>query len=448
MAAGAATAAARGTTAGGTGTAPTGAVVTGVGVVAPNGIGTAEYWAATLAGASGIGVIQRFDARAYPVRVGGEVLDFDADALLSQRMLPQTDRMTRYALAAADWALADAGLVPGNLSTGAPGASGPGPGPGPGAGGLGEYDLGVLTAGACGGFEFGQRELQKLWGTGPERVSTYQSFAWFYAVNTGQVSIRHGLRGHSSVFVSEQAGALDAAAHTAHLLRTGTLGAALTGGFDAPLCPWGLAVQLPTGLLSTSPDPERAYLPFDTDAAGYAAGEGGALLVVEREDTALRRKAAGIYGRIAGHASTFDPRPGSGRPPALAAAITGALREARLDPADVDVVFADALGVPAADRAEAEALVRVFGPEAVPVTAPKTLTGRLYAGGAALDVATALLSIRDSVIPPTAGTRSPAPGLGIDLVLGGPRETPVRHALVVARGAGGFNSALVLSRYG
>ncbi|WSA42489.1 ketosynthase chain-length factor [Streptomyces sp. NBC_01808] len=437
MAPGAATAAAGETATGGTGTAPPGAVVTGVGVVAPNGIGTAEYWAATLAGASGIGVIQRFDARAYPVRVGGEVLDFDADALLSQRMLKQTDRMTRYALAAADWALADAGLVPGD----------PGPS-GPGAAGLGKYDLGVLTAGACGGFEFGQRELQKLWAIGPERVSTYQSFAWFYAVNTGQVSIRHGLRGHSSVFVSEQAGALDAAAHTARLLRTGTLGAALTGGFDAPLCPWGLAAQLHTGLLSTSAEPERAYLPFDTDAAGYAAGEGGALLVVEREDTALRRNAAGIYGRIAGHASTFDPRPGSGRPPALAAAITGALREARLDPADVDVVFADALGVPAADRAEAEALVRVFGPAAVPVTAPKTLTGRLYAGGAALDVATALLSIRDSVIPPTAGTRSPAAGLGLDLVLDGPRETPVRHALVVARGAGGFNSALVLSRYG
>ncbi|MEO3766111.1 ketosynthase chain-length factor [Streptomyces sp. B8F3] len=418
------------TGAGGTGGAATGAVVTGVGVVAPNGIGTAEYWAATLAGASGIGLLQRFDARAYPVHVGGEVLAFDADALLSQRLLPQTDRMTRYALAAADWALADAGLA--DL----------------GASGLGEYDLGVLTAGACGGFEFGQRELQKLWGTGPERVSTYQSFAWFYAVNTGQISIRHGLRGHSSVFVSEQAGALDAAAHTARLLRTGTLRAALTGGFDAPLCPWGLVVQLPTGLLSTCPDPERAYLPFDADAAGYAAGEGGALLVVEREDTALRRNAARIYGRIAGHASTFDPRPGSGRPPALAAAIRGALDEARLDPADVDVVFADALGVPAADRAEAEALVRVFGPSAVPVTAPKTLTGRLYAGGAALDVATALLSIRDSVIPPTAGTRSPASGLGIDLVRGAPRETAVRNALVVARGAGGFNSAMILSRYG
>ncbi|ORT57166.1 ketosynthase chain-length factor [Streptomyces sp. CB03238] len=405
----------------------TGTVVTGLGVIAPNGIGTEEFWAATLAGKSGIGVIQRFDASGYPVRVGGEVLAFDADAHLPKRLMPQTDRMTQYALAAADWALTDAGLVPTDLD---------------------EYGLGVLTAGGCGGFEFGQREMQKLWGTGPERVSAYQSFAWFYAVNTGQISIRHGMRGHSSVFVSEQAGALDAAAHTARLLRKGELSAALTGGFEASICPWGLVAQLLSGFLSTVPDPGVAYLPFDAAAAGYVPGEGGALMVVEREDTALRRGAARIYGRIVGHASTFDPRPGSGRPPGLARAIREALREARINAADVDVVFADALGVPALDRAEAEALVQVFGPSAVPVTAPKTLTGRLYAGGAALDAATALLCIRDSVIPPTVGTSSLAPGLDIDLVLDAPRETPVRNALVIARGAGGFNAAMVLQRYG
>ncbi|OKK03846.1 beta-ketoacyl synthase [Streptomyces sp. CB03234] len=410
-----------------TGTVATGTVVTGLGVIAPNGIGTEEYWAATLAGKSGIGVIQRFDASAYPVRVGGEVLAFDADAHLPKRLMPQTDRMTQYALAAADWALTDAGLVPADLD---------------------EYGLGVLTAGGCGGFEFGQREMQKLWGTGPERVSAYQSFAWFYAVNSGQISIRHGMRGHSSVFVSEQAGALDAAAHTARLLRKGELSAALTGGFEASICPWGLVAQLPSGFLSTVPDPGVAYLPFDAAAAGYVPGEGGALMAAEREDTALRRGAARIYGRIAGHASTFDPRPGSGRPPGLARAIREALREARIDAADVDVVFADALGVPALDRAEADALAQVFGPSAVPVTAPKTLTGRLYAGGAALDAATALLSIRDSVIPPTVGTSALAPGLGIDLVLDAPRETPVRNALVIARGTGGFNAALVLQRYG
>ncbi|MEU6770057.1 ketosynthase chain-length factor [Streptomyces sp. NPDC046759] len=397
-----------------------------MGIVAPNGIGTEEYWAATLAGKSGIDVIRRFDPRRYPVRVGGEVLAFDAAAHLPKRLLPQTDRMTQHALVAAERALADAGLEPGKHD---------------------EYGLGVLTAAGSGGFEFGQREMQKLWGTGPERVSAYQSFAWFYAVNTGQISIRHGMRGHSSVFVTEQAGGLDAAAQAARLLRKGTLESALTGGFEASLCPWGLVAQIPGGLLSRATDPHRAYLPFDAEACGYVPGEGGAIMAVERADTARERAAASIYGEIAGHASTFDARPGTGRPAGLARAIRLALDEARVNPDDVDVVFADAFGVPALDRAEAEALTDVFGSANVPVTAPKTMTGRLYAGGAALDTATALLSIRDSVIPPTIGTGAVAPALGLDLVLHQPRETRIDTALVVARGAGGFNSALVVQRH-
>jgi minimal PKS chain-length factor (CLF/KS beta) len=405
---------------------PRDAVVTGMGIVAPNGIGTEEYWAATLAGKSGLDVIQRFDSQAYPVRVGGEVLAFDAAAHLPKRLLPQTDRMTQHALVAAGWALDDADLKPEEHD---------------------EYSLGVLTASGSGGFEFGQREMQKLWGIGPERVSAYQSFAWFYAVNTGQISIRHGMRGHSSVFVTEQAGGLDAVAHAARLLGKGTLESVLTGGLEASLCPWGLVAQIPSGFLSQAGNPNRAYLPFDAEAVGYVPGEGGAMLVVERADRARERDAAAIYGKIAGHASTFDARPGSGRPAGLARAIRLALEDARINAEDVDVIFADAFGTPALDRAEAEALTDVFGSAAVPVTAPKTMTGRLYAGGSALDTATALLSIRDSVIPPTTGTEAVAPGFDIDLVLHQPREMRINTALVVARGAGGFNSALIIQRH-
>ncbi|MEU1695905.1 ketosynthase chain-length factor, partial [Streptomyces hirsutus] len=123
-----------------------------------------------------------------------------------------------------------------------------------------------------------------------------------------------------------------------------------------------------------------------------------------------------------------------------------ALADAGLAPSDIDVVFADASGVPADDRDEAEAVTAVFGPHGVPVTAPKTLTGRLYGGGAPLDVATALLALREGVIPHTAHVSEPAPGLTVDLVTGAPRELPLRHALVLARGHGGFTSALVLGR--
>lgn len=398
------------------------AVVTGLGVTAPNGLGIEAYWSATLAGTSGIDRITRFDPAPYPVRLAGEVSGFVPDAHLPSRLLPQTDHMTRLALVAADWALRDAGAIPEEL---------------------GEFDMGVVTASACGGFEFGQRELQKLWNEGSEHVSAYQSFAWFYAVNTGQISIRHGMRGPSGVLVAEQAGGLDALGQARRHIRRGTK-LVLTGGVDSSLCPWGWVAQIPNGRLSTSEDPARAYLPFDMDAHGYIPGEGGSILVVEDADAATDRGARRCYGEITGYAATFDPAPGSGRQPGLLRAIELALTDAGVSVDGIDVVFADAAGVPELDRIEADAISAVFGPYAVPVTAPKTMTGRLYSGGAPLDVVAALLSIRDGVLPPTIGTTRPVPEQRIDLVLGSCRELDVRSALVLARGYGGFNSAVVL----
>jgi act minimal PKS chain-length factor (CLF/KS beta) len=396
---------------------PTDAVVTGIGVVAPNGIGTAEFWAAVLAGRSGIRKISRFDASGYRVRLAGEVAA-PATEHVPARLAVQTDRWTHLGVAAVELALADAVVDPARLP---------------------EYDMAVVTASSSGGTEFGQREIEKLWALGPHRVGAYQSIAWFYAATTGQVSIRHGMRGPCGVICAEQAGGLDALAQARRLVRSGSR-LVVTGGTDASLCPYGLVAQISTGLLSERADVDRAYLPFDAAACGYLPGEGGAMLLVEN-DVAARRRGARRYGVVAGHAATFDA---PGCSPGLRRAAELALADAGIDAADVDVVFADAAANPAADRAEAEAIDAVFGPYGVPVTAPKTMTGRLYAGGAALDVATALLSIRDSVIPPTVHVRDLVTDHQLDLVVGTPRRCAVRIALVLARGHGGFNSALVV----
>ncbi|MFE0151294.1 ketosynthase chain-length factor [Nonomuraea sp. NPDC059007] len=402
--------------------------VTGIGVVAPNGTTTEEYWAATLAGRSGIGPITRFDPASYPARLAGEVRGFTARELLPSRITTQTDHWTHMGLVAADRALADAGVRPADLP---------------------EYEMTVVTASSSGGTEFGQKEMTGLWGKGPDHVGAYQSIAWFYAASTGQISIRNGMRGPCAAIATEQAGGLDAVGQARRMLRSGAR-LALVGGTDASLCPYGLVAQLSNGGLSTQSEASRAYVPFDEKACGYVPGEGGAMFTVERIDG--ERGASGrdpgepIYGYIAGYAATFDPPPERERPPTLARAITLALEDSGLRPDEIDVVFADAMGLPDADRAEADALNAVFGPHKVPVTAPKTMTGRLYAGGAALDVATALLSMRDGVIPPTVGTTDPVRSLGLDLVLGRPRERTLRTALVVARGFGGFNAALVLTK--
>lgn len=205
----------------------------------------------------------------------------------------------------------------------------------------------------------------------------------------------------------------------------------------------GLVAQLASDRLSTSDQPDRAYLPFDAGASGHVPGEGGALLIIEDAGAAQERGARDVYGEIAGYGATFDPRPGRGREPGLRRAIELALADADLTAADVDVVFADAAALPELDRIEAEAIANVFGPHGVAVTAPKTMTGRLYSGAAALDVVTALLSIRDGLIPPTTNV-VPAPQYRLDLVTGSPRTASVRTALVLARGEGGFNSAVVV----
>lgn len=400
------------------------AVVTGLGILAPNGCGTEQYWAATLAGVSAIRPITRFDSGSYPVQLAGEIRDIDPAAHLPGRLIPQTDRTTQLALIATEWALADASLTPDDAS---------------------DFEFGVVTSSSAGGLEYGQRELQKLAAEGPSSVSAYMSFAWFYAVNTGQISIRHKLRGPAAALVTDQAGGLDAVGLSRRLIGTGTP-FVITACVEAALCPYGLVAQLPRRLLSTHRDPAQAYRPFDAGANGSVPGEGGAVLIIEDAAAAARRDAR-VYGEVAGYAATFDPPPGSGREPGLGRAAALAMRQAGVLPEEVDVVFADADGTPAADRAEAEALEKLFGPRGVPVTAPKTMTGRLSAGAGGLDTATALLALRAGIIPPTVNSAGDGFGHQIQLVTT-PCRAVLRTALVLARGAGGFNAAVVLRAAG
>lgn len=400
-------------------------VVTGVGVAAPNGLGRAAYWAATCDGISAIAPVTRFDSTPYPARLAGEIKDFDLAKHVPGRLIPQTDWLTRFALFATAEAFDDAGVDPDDLP---------------------DYTAGVVTAAASGAVELGQRELSALWSQGSQYVSAYLSFAWFYAVNTGQISIRHGLRGPSTVIVTEGAGGLDALAHARRLIRdAGPARLMVVGGMDGSLCPWTWVSMLRSGRMSTRDDPAVAYLPFCDGACGHVPAEGGAIMILEAAESAAARGAS-CYAEVCGYGTAFDGRPGSDRAPALHRAAERALADAGLTPADVDVVFADAAAVPALDAAEAATLAALFGSDGPPVTAPKTMTGRLQSGAAALDVATAVLSLRDGLIPPTVNVTRPAARYPIDLVTGQARRAELRTALVLARGYLGFNAAMILRR--
>jgi 3-oxoacyl-(acyl-carrier-protein) synthase len=409
---------------------PANAVITGLGVVAPNGIGTDTWWNATRKGESGIGRITHFDPSKYATQVAGEVNDFEPTDYIDQRLIVQTDRWTWMALAAAEMALEDAKFDPASHEP---------------------YRMSVITASSSGGNEFGQKEIQNLWGKGPIFVGAYQSIAWFYAATTGQISIKYGMKGPSSVIVAEGAGGLEALWHSRRMIRRG-VDLVVSGGTEAPIGPYALTCQLTSGRLSNGSDPGAAYRPFDEAANGYVPGEGGAIIVVERADYAHERGAPQIYGEIAGYGATndgADARSGDSDGRNLARAMTIALERAGVGPEGVDAIFADAMGTPEADAAEVDAIRQVFGERAeqVPVTAPKTMVGRLYGGGAPLDVAAALLAMRDGVLPPTVNLERPADGASLDFVRDEAREAQLDTVLVNARGFGGFNSALVLRRH-
>ncbi|MBX6769123.1 MAG: ketosynthase chain-length factor [Actinomadura rubrobrunea] len=412
-------------------------MISGIGVVAPTGVGAAEHWAATLRGECGLAPITAFDTAGLPVHVAGQVTGFDPERFVPDRLRVQTDRWTWMALAAAELALADARLDPSAEDD--------------------PFALAVLTSSASGGNEFGQREIQALYAEGPQAVTAYQSIAWFYAASTGQLSIRHGIKGPCGVIVSDGAGGIDAAAQARRLIRHGTE-AVLVGGTEAPLSPYAITCH-GTREVSGGRDPRTAYRPFGRSASGAVLGEGGAILVVEERERALRRGAPTLYAELAGTASTHDAHRAAGPPPAppprapgprggrrqLARAMRLAIERAGIAPEDVDVVFADGAGDPVRDAQEAAAINEVFAHAvgSVPVTVPKTMTGRLGSGAAALDLAWAALALHHDTIPPSVNLEAEG-GHGLDLVTEPREHAALRHALVVARGSGGFNAAAVL----
>lgn len=399
--------------------------VTGMGVVAPNGLELETYWKSVKEGLSVLDRITREGCGHLPLRVAGEVREFEPSGLIEETFLVQTDRFTHFAMAAASAALEDAGLS--SMAVDSP------------------YSVGVVTAAGSGGGEFGQRELQKLWGQGSRFVGPYQSIAWFYAASTGQISIRSGFKGPCGVVASDEAGGLDAVAHASRLVRRG-IDAVVVGAAEAPLAPYSMVCQLGYPELSTVEDPTTAYRPFTSAACGFVPAEGGAMLVVEDSDSARRRNAR-VRATVAGHAATFTGASRWDRSrEGLAHAIRGALAEANCAPEEIDVIFADAMGVADADRAEALAIADTFGSHStrVPVTAPKTGTGRSYCGAPLLDVAAAVLAMEHGQVPPTPNVFDVCHD--IDLVTERARPADLHTALVLSRGLMGSNAALVLRR--
>jgi 3-oxoacyl-(acyl-carrier-protein) synthase len=404
------------------------AVITGVGVVAPAGVGVKNFWNGVQSGQSFISPITNFDSSNFANSVAGIVPDFKASTLLDPRIIAQTDRWTHFDLVCAKEAIENANL---NLSDEDP------------------KRIGAVFAAGTGGNAFGQQQLHLCWEKGPRYVSAYQSIAWFYAASIGQVSISHGIRGYGRNICAEAAGGILALAHASKIIAQGICDIVIVGGSEAAISPYAFACYQASGLLSTDTS-SFPYRPFDATRSGTIIGEGGAAFCIESKENAQRR-GAHIYAEIAGSGESFDGLQARG--PAsdgeeYARAITKALETAQVPSSDIDWIVCDGQGTYDGDISEVRALQRAFGSSLadIPASAPKSMIGRLLNGASTVDVAMALLGLNADTILPTVGYTQPDAQCVIDCVPNQPRLSRLENVLVGARGFGGFNAALVLRK--
>jgi 3-oxoacyl-(acyl-carrier-protein) synthase len=403
-------------------------VITGLGVVAPNGIGQEAFWNATHNGSSGIKPIQRFSTADIPVRVAGEITDFSLDGVIDRKLAKRTDRVTHFALAAIQEAITDAKLV---LQDENP------------------RRVGAVIASTLGGVEYVLNEFAAMALGGPRAMSAYTAIAWLQVANVGQASIRYGIQGYAKTPVNDLAGGLDALGMAAGAIRRGAAEVLITGGCEAMLHPFILLVLARNRHLLTGADP-NAYRPFDRRAAGLVIGEGAGICILEEYEHALRRGAR-MYGEIVGYGQTNDahalaPAPSDGRQ--YARALKLALQEGSITPEQVGYFSADGRALLEADQGEAEALRLTFGESLahVPVSIPRTATGHSYAAAGALDAIAALLALQHGCIPPTINCEALDLRYGLDIVRGEGQPFARPVVLLGGRSTGSANVALALRK--
>jgi 3-oxoacyl-(acyl-carrier-protein) synthase len=403
-------------------------VISGLGVVAPNGIGKEAFWHALNKGIQGVKPVQRFPAVDLPVQVAGEVRDFNVEDHIDRKLANRTDRVTHFVLAAVQEALDDAQLV------------------------LVQEDakcVGVVIANTTGGVEYVQEQIQALHVRGPRFMSAYSAIAWLQVANVGQTSVRYGLQGYSKTPVNDIVGGLDALGIAYNSIRRGAADVLITGGCESLVHPFLLLILGHSDLCATGDDP-NAYRPFDQRAAGLVVAEGAGICIVEEYEHA-RRRGAYIYGEIVGYGQTNDALPfgmpaRSGKQYARAMGL--ALQEAQAQPEDIGYFSLDGRALALADQNEADALQRTFGSELqrLPVGVPRTIYGHSFAAAGALDTITALLAFRDGMIPPTINCEQLVPHYGLGLVQNEARPLLRSTALIGGRGLGGANVVLAIRK--
>ena len=402
-------------------------VVTGLGIVSPVGLGLDTSWANVLAGRSGIGPITRFDASAFPVRIAGEVRDFDVTKWLSAKEARRYDTFVHYGLVASMEAIRDAGLEGWNGD---------------------KERAGVCIGSGIGGLPMIEDTHAAFVAGGLRKVSPFFVPGTIINMISGLLSIHYGYKGPNLATVTACSTANHSIGEAGRLIEYGDADVMVAGGAEATVSPLGIGGFIAARALShRNDDPATASRPWDRDRDGFVLGEGAGIVVLEELEHA-RSRGARIYCELTGYGMSADahhitapPDDGDG----ARRSMLNALKNAKMATTDIDYINAHGTSTPIGDVAECTAVKRAFGDHAtrLAVSSTKSMTGHLLGAAGGIEAVFTVLAIRDQVAPPTANLFHQDPACDLDFVPNVARAMRIHGAMSNSFGFGGTNATLV-----
>ena len=406
------------------------AVVTGLGVLAPNGNDLPTFWDALLAGRSGVGPITKFDASQHRTAIAAEVKNFDPEAVMDRKDARRNDAFTHYAVCVAKEAARRARL---DMDAVDP------------------ERVGVIWGSGIGGIQTHEDQHTILMEKGPKRVSPFYVPMMISDMAPGVISMELGAKGPNYATVSACSSAAHALGESARKIQYGEADVMVTGGSEAAVTPISMAGFSSAKALSTrNHEPERASRPFDAERDGFVLGEGAGAVILEELEHAQQRGAE-MYGEVLGLGFTADAYHQTAMAPGAeggARAMRIALQDGGLAPSDIGYVNAHGTSTPMGDQQETAALKAVFAghTDRLAVSSTKSMTGHLLGAAGAIESIACIMALKRGVLPPTINYENPDPECDLDYVPNEARRAPITYALNNSFGFGGHNVALVFGR--
>ena len=406
-------------------------VVTGLGVIAPNGIGKDEFWNSLREGKSGIGKISIFDTSGYPCQVAGEVHNFDPTDFMEPKTARRMDRFSHFALACAKMAMDDSGLEIKESDNG---------------------KIGVVSGSALGGMPYAESQHAVFLEKGLKRIDPLLAIKLFPGESASRISIKFNIKGPVYTLSTACAAGADAIGLGLSMVQNGNIDAAIVGGAEAPLAPMTFGAFCNVGALSKANyNPQMACKPFDIERDGFIMSEGGGFLVIEELGRAIKRNAP-IYVELMGYGASSDAYHMTRNNPdgdEAVDAINVALREAGMDPKSIEYVNAHGSATLLNDEVETLIIKKVFDDYAykLPISSTKSMTGHALGAAGAIELIASILTIKNKFVPPTINYRHPDPQCDLDYVPNKGIDKSVHTVLSNSFAFGARNAAVVIQDY-